>query len=118
MSTLTTTQHSALGDLQARGHLAPSRTAWAADGRRAYSSRTLQALVDAGHAHWDYVTTDTAPGRARAVRAVRPGAACSECRESPAKSYGMCASCLHDARRSGWDPEECPGCRDGVPADD
>lgn len=50
---LTVTQHSALGELNRWGGLAPSRTAWdPITGRRAYSSRTLQALVDAGHAEW------------------------------------------------------------------
>lgn len=39
------------------------------------------------------------------------GPRCSECSEihdtdDPHAGYGMCASCLHDALRSGWDPNE------------
>lgn len=32
------------------------------------------------------------------------GPACSECNSTDVEEYGMCASCLHDARRSGWNP--------------
>lgn len=50
---LTTTQHSAYGDLIARGSLRPSSRAFSRwDGRRTYSRRTLQALVDTGVAEW------------------------------------------------------------------
>lgn len=51
--TLTTTQHSALGDLRERGSLRPSSRAFSRwNGQRTYSRRTLQALVDAGFAEW------------------------------------------------------------------
>lgn len=53
LSHLTTTQHSAYGDLIARGSLRPSSRAFSRwDGRRTYSRRTLQALVDSGVAEW------------------------------------------------------------------
>ena len=29
---------------------------------------------------------------------------CSECGNEEAEEHGMCASCLHDAYRSGWQP--------------
>jgi hypothetical protein len=29
---------------------------------------------------------------------------CSQCREALAEEHGMCGSCLHDAKRSGWEP--------------
>lgn len=32
------------------------------------------------------------------------GPACSECDSTEVEEYGMCASCIHDARRSGWEP--------------
>lgn len=30
--------------------------------------------------------------------------ACEQCGEAPAEEFGMCASCIHDAKRSGWNP--------------
>lgn len=57
---LTTTQHSAYGDLIARGSLRPSSRAFSRwDGRRTYSRRTLQALVDAGVAEWRKAVRNT-----------------------------------------------------------
>lgn len=51
--TLTTTQASALVELERQGSLRPSSRAWSKfDGRRTFSRRTLQALVDGGHAEW------------------------------------------------------------------
>lgn len=29
---------------------------------------------------------------------------CEQCDEAPAVEFGMCDSCIHDARRSGWNP--------------
>lgn len=29
---------------------------------------------------------------------------CISCDEQPAEEHGMCAGCLHDAIRSGWEP--------------
>jgi hypothetical protein len=29
---------------------------------------------------------------------------CRECRVEDAEEWGMCASCIHDAQRSGWNP--------------
>lgn len=29
---------------------------------------------------------------------------CVECGVEKAEHYGMCASCLHNAKRSGWEP--------------
>lgn len=48
----------------------------------------------------------------------RPRPSCSECgdpvrNEDPHTGWGMCASCLHDAIRSGWEPPATP--RTGVP---
>lgn len=31
---------------------------------------------------------------------------CVECGEEPQDEHGMCASCLHNAYRSGWDPDD------------
>jgi hypothetical protein len=50
---LTTTQFSALGELKRRGYLAPSLRAFNDEGRQ-YSHRTLNALVKAGFARWNY----------------------------------------------------------------
>src|SRR5688572_7641255 len=47
---LTTTQYSALAELRHRGALVASRHAFADDNTRTFSQRTLDALVDAGHA--------------------------------------------------------------------
>lgn len=33
-----------------------------------------------------------------------PDNPCSQCGTEEAEDYGMCASCLHNARRSGWNP--------------
>lgn len=30
--------------------------------------------------------------------------ACEECGDKPAEEWGMCGSCLHDAKRAGWNP--------------
>lgn len=30
--------------------------------------------------------------------------ACSQCHAALAEDHGMCGSCLHDAKRSGWEP--------------
>lgn len=50
---LTTTQASALVELQRRGSLRPSSRAWSKyDGSRTFARQTLQALVDNGHAEW------------------------------------------------------------------
>lgn len=52
---LTTTQHSALGDLHRFGRLYPPgpRQLVERGTSKGFSSRTLQALVDAGYARWD-----------------------------------------------------------------
>lgn len=51
--TLTTTQHSALVELQRYGSLRPSSRSFSKyDGRRTFQRRTLQGLVDAGYAEW------------------------------------------------------------------
>ena len=63
MSGLTTTQHSALGELNRRGSLRPSSRAWSKyDGRRTFARRTLQALVDAGFAEWRLAVRGTRNG--------------------------------------------------------
>lgn len=49
---LTVTQSSALAELRKRGVLRPSARAWGEDGHRAFSRKTLQALIDEGHADW------------------------------------------------------------------
>lgn len=36
--------------------------------------------------------------------ATRPAAWCRECRQDLAVAWGMCDGCIHDARRSGWNP--------------
>lgn len=52
---LTTTQHSALGDLHRFGRLYPPgpRQYVERGTPQGFSSRTLQALVDLGYARWD-----------------------------------------------------------------
>jgi hypothetical protein len=51
MTTLTTTQYSALAELRSRGSLRPGTRAFEG-GRRTFAHRTLQALVTAGYATW------------------------------------------------------------------
>jgi hypothetical protein len=55
MTTLTTTQHSALGELRRRGVLIPSHRAFADDNTRTFSQRTLDALVREGYARYELV---------------------------------------------------------------
>lgn len=52
--TLTTTQYSALAELRHRGALVASRHAFSGN-TRTFSQRTLDALVDAGHARYEVV---------------------------------------------------------------
>jgi adenine/guanine phosphoribosyltransferase-like PRPP-binding protein len=54
MSTLTTTQASALVELNRRGALVPSASAFTGPYRQ-FRRVTLNALVDAGHARWEIV---------------------------------------------------------------
>lgn len=63
--TLTTTQSSALAELRYQGTLRVSPTAFDDGGRRTFSRRTLQALVDAGYGYW------YEPAYRQAVRADR-----------------------------------------------
>jgi hypothetical protein len=53
---LTTVQHSALGDLHRFGRLYPPgpRQLVQRGTPQGFSRRTLQSLVDAGHARWEY----------------------------------------------------------------
>lgn len=61
----------------------------------------FESEADSSHGGW----ADAAHTAADRIRAVVAGeVACSQCQEQPAEEHGMCASCLHDARRSGWDP--------------
>lgn len=63
---LTTTQYSALGELQRYGSLTPSRRAFT-NGRRTFSKRTLEALEQQGYGTWrsdgDLVPTPHEPAR-------------------------------------------------------
>lgn len=72
---LTRTQHAALAELQAHGALWPKgRGRFAGDAGR-YSHKTLQALVDAGLAHWRMrpgVLIHVAPGAEEAPPAPAP----------------------------------------------
>lgn len=59
--TLTTTQHSALGDLDRFGELIvhPGSAQFSRGTKYGYGIKTLQALVDAGHAEWVTLSTDS-----------------------------------------------------------
>jgi hypothetical protein len=65
-----TVQQSALGELQRYGALVASRHALGADGRRMFSQRTLDALVDAGHARYEVVRG--APGAPAVAAGIVP----------------------------------------------
>lgn len=63
------------------------------------------------------ITCDMLPPQTRLVfpiRADEPVIRCTVCDHpippgDPHAGYGLCASCLHDARRSGWDPSDLDG---------
>ncbi len=59
--TLTTTQHSALGDLDRFGELivSPGNAQVSRGTRYGFGAKTLQALVDAGHAEWVTTSADS-----------------------------------------------------------
>lgn len=72
MTTLTVTQHSALGDLRRFGRLFGSEGVKVERGTLfGYSTRTLQALVDAGLARWEGTW---GPGQERTAPSVVPEA--------------------------------------------
>lgn len=100
---LTITQISALAELRRYGSLRPTNQAFSPwDGRRTFARRTLQALVDAGHAEWRLGVRGTRNGPVTYEAFVTPVASCGWV--NPWKDSGDRGL----ASRDHW--AECPTC--------